>query len=115
MSINVRSITLAGGQTGQFGSSGRGLVWNLVASLMEVLPNHSIDINYGQTGAGGYLSPQFRPNEELFEACYQYDRRPLLLIEFRMRWRQELEQRLTSPDKAAVFDLYLRLTWQFGT
>ena len=32
-----------------------------------------------------------------------------------LRVRQELEQRLTSPDKAEVFDLYLRLTWQFGT
>ena len=44
-----------------------GLAWNLVASLMNLRPDHSLGLNYGRTDAGWLLSPQYRENEELLE------------------------------------------------
>ena len=38
---------------------------------MDFLLAQSIGINYAQTGAGWLISPQFRPNEELFEVLYK--------------------------------------------
>lgn len=97
-----------------------GLAWDIVASLMDFLPGHSIGVNYAQTGAGWLISPQYRPNEELFEIRYQWRpkwkaavfRRPPT-IEPRLRWREDLEQLIGSAQKRQVFDMYLRLTWEF--
>ena len=84
---------------------------------MDFIPGqegHNIGINYAQTGAGWLLSPQFRPNEELFEIRYQWEVDPYPLIEFRVRWREALEKRLSYQQKPEEFDLYLRMTWQFS-
>lgn len=93
-----------------------GLAWDIVVSLMDFFPKHSIGINYAQTGAGWLLSPQFRPNEELFEIRYIWNpRRPYFpLLEFRIRWREDLERVVGSTKKREEFDGYLRLTWEFA-
>lgn len=97
-----------------------GQVWQVVVSIMGFQPDHSIGVNYARTGAGWLLSPQFRPNEELFEIRYQwrpkwearfFSRPPL--FEPRFRWRKDLEQLIGSAQKRKVFDMYLRLTWEF--
>jgi len=97
-----------------------GLAWQAVLSLMDFRPGHSVGINYARTGAGWLLSPQFRPNEELFEIRYQW--RPTWRVRFfkrpplfepRFRWRKELEQLNGSAQKRKVFDMYVRLTWEF--
>ena len=41
-----------------------GLAWNVVASLMNIRPGHSLGLNYGRIDAGWLLSPQFQENEE---------------------------------------------------
>jgi len=94
-------------------SSVSGLAWNAVISLMDFLPTHSIGINYAQTGAGWLISPQFRPNEELFEVRYIWnpDKPYWPLLEVRIRWREELEQIVGMSQKHEEFDGYLRLTW----
>ena len=97
-----------------------GLAWDVVASIMEFAPGHSIGINYARTGAGWLISPQYRPNEELFEIRYQWRpnwggplfRRPPL-VEPRFRWREELVQLVGAAQKRKVFDMYIRLTWEF--
>ncbi|MGI9309050.1 MAG: hypothetical protein ACR2P6_07300 [Gammaproteobacteria bacterium] len=94
-------------------SSVDGLAWDVVASLMDFYPDHSIGLNYGQTGAGWMLSPQFRPNEELIEIRYQWRPDWFPLVEVRFRWRNELEQQVGTAQKRDVFDLYARLTWEF--
>jgi hypothetical protein len=91
-----------------------GLAWDVVASIMEFVPNHSIGINYAQIGAGWYLSPQFRPNDELFEIRYQWSPPRFPLLEARWRWREELEQEIGALQKRKEFDFYLRLTWRFN-
>ena len=90
-----------------------GLAWNVVASIMDFAPSHSIGINYGKTGAGWLLSPQFRPNEDLFEIRYQWRPEHFPLVEARIRWREDLDQLIGTVQKREVFDFYLRLTWEF--
>ena len=92
-----------------------GLAWDAVVSLMDFQPGQSIGINYAQTGAGWYLSPQFRPNEELFEIRYQWRGTILPLLEIRIRWREDLEQLVGADQKRNAFDGYARITWEFGS
>ena len=96
-------------------SSVNGLAWDIVISLMDFLPTHSIGLNYAQTGAGWLLSPQFRPNEELIEIRYIWNPgKPYWpLLEARIRRREDLEQLIGASQKREEFDGYLRLTWDF--
>jgi hypothetical protein len=87
--------------------------WDVVANIMDFAPDHSIGLNYSRTGAGWMLSPQFRPNEKLFEVRYQWGPDWFPLTEVRFRWREELEQQIGFENKQDVFDLYLRVTWEF--
>ena len=100
---------------GQLNGAGdlEGLAWDIVASIMEFKPGHSIGLNYGRTGAGWLLSPQFRPNEELVEIRYQWKHEDWPLLEVRVRQRDEIDKLLGSTRKRSVFDYYARLTWQF--
>jgi hypothetical protein len=89
------------------------LAWNVVASLMDFKPDHSIGLNYSRTGAAWLLSPQYRPNESLFEIRYQWWPRRWPLLEARVRWREDLEQLTDRARKRRMFDFYLRVTWEF--
>jgi len=88
-----------------------GLAWNIVLSLMDFKPNHSIGVNYGQVEAGWLLSPQFRQNESLAEIRYQWRKSRQLAFDVRIRQRRELEQRALSDRKQDELDIFLRLTW----
>jgi hypothetical protein len=88
-----------------------GLGWNVVLSVMDFKPSHSIGINYGQVGAGWLLSPQFRKNESLAEIRYQWRKSRQLAFDFRIRKRKELEQRLLNDGKREEEDFFIRFTW----
>ena len=88
-----------------------GLAWNVVLSVMDFKPSHSIGINYGQVGAGWLLSPQFRENESLTEIRYQWRKSRQLAFDFRIRKRKELEQQILSDQKREEFDYFIRFTW----
>ena len=88
-----------------------GLAWNVVLSLMEFKPDHSIGVNYGKVGAGWLLSPQFRQNESLAEIRYLWRKNRQLAFDFRIRKRKELEQQLLSSRKREELDFVLRFTW----
>jgi len=88
-----------------------GLAWNVVLSLMDFKPNHSVGINYGQVGAGWLLSPQFRQNESLAEIRYLWRRSRQLALDVRIRIRTELEQRMLSVGKHEEVDFFVRFTW----
>ena len=90
-----------------------GLAWEVMASVMNFTPDHSIGLNYGRAGAGWLLSPQFRENDELLEIRYQWRPSRLPVLEARVRWREELERLTGALQKREQFDFYLRLTWQF--
>ena len=102
-------------EASQLGDSGDvdGLAWNVVVSAMGFAPGHNIGINYARTGAGWLLSPQFRPNEELFEIRYQWRPEHFPLLEARVRWREDLQHLMGAVQKRDVLDFYLRLTWEF--
>lgn len=89
-----------------------GLAWNVAVSLMEFRPRHNIGVNYGQTGAGWLLSPNFRENEELFEIRYQWRPANFPAIDVRLRLREDIEQLTSVLTKQRVVDAFIRLTWQ---
>jgi hypothetical protein len=90
-----------------------GLAWEVMASAMNFTPDHSIGLNYGRTGAGWLLSPQFHENGELLEIRYQWRPSRLPLLEARVRWQEDLERLTGAVQKLDSFDVYVRLTWQF--
>jgi hypothetical protein len=81
---------------------------------MDIWPGHSAGVNFGPTGAGWLLSPQFAPNLELFEFRYQWRPRRGPLLEARARWQQDLDRLADADRELREFDFYLRLTWEFG-
>ena len=93
--------------------SADGLAWNVVVSLMDFAPNHNIAVNYGQTGAGWLLSPHFAPNEESTELRYQWRVRPAVLIEARLRVREDLVRESDAVRRSRVVDAFVRLTSSF--
>jgi hypothetical protein len=88
-----------------------GLAWNVVLSLMDFRPNHSIGINYGEVDAGWLLSPQFRQNESLVEIRYLWRKNQRLAFDFRIRRRKEMEQQTLTVGKREETDVFIRLTW----
>jgi hypothetical protein len=91
-----------------------GLAWNVMASLMEFRPGHSLGLNYGRTDAGWLLSPQYRDNEELLEFRYFWEQSSRLTIEARARLREDLDRLNTAVRKREELDGFVRLTWRFG-
>ena len=90
-----------------------GFAWNVMASLMDLWPDHSIGINYGRAGAGWLLSPQYRDNEELVEIRYLWRRRQNLAIDVRLRWRQQLETPVLETERVNEVDFFARFTLGF--
>jgi hypothetical protein len=89
-----------------------GLAWNVVLSLMDFKPSHSIGVNYGRVGAGWLLSPQFRQNESLAEIRYLWRKSKDLALDVRVRRRTDLEQLVGSDQKQSEVDFFVRLTWR---
>ena len=90
-----------------------GLLWDVALSGLDFAPGHSIGVNYARTAPGWLLSPNFRPNEELFEVRYVWRARATLFLDARARWREDLEQLVETQQRRQVFDVFVRLTWQF--
>jgi hypothetical protein len=90
-----------------------GLAWNLSASLMEFAPRHSIGLLYGRTGAGWLLSPQYRPNEEQIELRWSWRRTPNLVIDARVRLRDDLDPVGTATELRNELDGFIRATWRY--
>jgi cell division protein FtsN len=90
-----------------------GLAWNVVLSAMEFVPEHSIGLNYGRTGSGWYLSPEYKPNQELIQVRYQWRPKQFPMIEARIRRREDLQQQVNATRKQLEYDVSVRATWQF--
>jgi hypothetical protein len=91
------------------------VAWNVAASIMNFKPRQNVGLFYSHTGAGWLLSPNFAQNEQSFEIRYQWRPRNRPAIDFRVRWREDLEQQTGAVRKRERLDAFLRLTWQFGT
>lgn len=90
-----------------------GLAWEIGADLVEVFPNHSIGVIYGQTDAGWLISNDYRQNNELAEFRWQWKVTDPLRLEFRARWRRDLERAAGAPFLQRDRDVRLRATWKF--
>jgi hypothetical protein len=90
-----------------------GLAWNITASIMDFLPQHSIGVNYARTEAGWLISPQYTDNEQLLELRYVWRPTDRLTLDVRGRWRDELIQRVLEEPRRDPFDFYARITWSF--
>ena len=91
-----------------------GLAWNVTASIMDFVPNHSIGVNYAQTEAGWLVSPQYKNNERLFEIRYVWRPTGKLTLDVRGRWRDNLHERIIEDPDRNRFDFYVRFTWSFN-
>ena len=98
--------------TGDEGDVG-GLAWFAEASLMNIRPGHSFGVNYGRLDPGWLLSPQYRPNEETLELRYLWRFSNRGSFEFRVRWRDEIDQLTGSLRPEETFDAFARFTWLF--
>ena len=90
-----------------------GLAWNFTASVMDFVPNHSIGINYGETGAGWLVSPQYPNNGRLIEIRYMWRPNNRLTLDIRGRRRENLVQPIIQNPNRNRFDFYARFTWTF--
>ncbi len=91
-----------------------GLAWNVSASVMDIVPRHSIGLLYGQTESGWLLSPQFGNNEEQIEARWSWRIAKSLTVDARIRQRQDLHRHLDAKRKRRNLDVFVRATWQFS-
>jgi hypothetical protein len=101
----------ATGVTGM-GDAG-GLAWNITASIMDFVRNHSIGVNYAQTEAGWLVSPQYKNNERLFEIRYVWRPTGKLTLDVRARWRDDLRERIIEDTDRNRLDFFARFTWSF--
>ena len=90
-----------------------GLAWNVTASVIDFVPNHSIGINYAETEAGWLVSPQYNNNERLFEIRYVWRPNGRLTMDARVRRRDRLRQPVIEDPDQVSLDFYIRLTWSF--
>ncbi len=90
-----------------------GLAWNLTMSVIDFVPRHSLGFNYGQTGAGWLLSPQYQPNERLEEFRYVYKAQKNLTMEIRLRRRRELVRSTGISGSRQKLDAFVRITWRW--
>ena len=80
---------------------------------MDFLPKHSIGLNYGRTGSGWLLSPEYKPNQELIQVGYQWRPKQFPMIETHVRQRKDLQQQVSATQKKLEYDFSVRATWQF--
>ena len=100
-------------QDNAFKPSPDGLALAVTASVMDIWPSHSIGINYARSDPGWLLSPQYRDNEELFEVRYLWRKSDDFVVDARIRWREELDQKVTESQKLDEFDFFARVTLRF--
>ena len=87
--------------------------WQFGVDLHEFWPNQKMGIVYGQADAGQLISNAFRPNEEQFEARWQWRFAEDWRVEVRARWRYELDLLENAQQRRRDRDARLRFTYYF--
>ena len=90
-----------------------GFSWQLGADLVEIFPDHTIGVVTAQADAGWLISNDFRQNDSLAEFRWQWQVSKPLLLEFRARWRREIDLLAGVADKQRDRDMRLRATLKF--
>jgi hypothetical protein len=90
-----------------------GLALQFAVTLADVLPAHRFGLAYGYTEAGWLISPDFRNNDRLVEARYQWAFTRSHSFEARLRQRQELLQLTNAARRRSDLDGYIRVSLRF--
>lgn len=90
-----------------------GWSWHVGADLVELFPRHSVGLIYGRSDAGWLISNDYRQNDELAEFRWQWQVTDPLMLEFRARWRRDLDLLAGSALLQRDRDMRVRATWRF--
>lgn len=91
-----------------------GVAWNVSASVMDLLPGHSVGLLYGRTEAGWLLSPQYGANERQIEMRYSWRPDPDIMIDARLRRRKDLDRLAGAAQRADEWQFYVRGTVRYS-
>jgi hypothetical protein len=98
--------------TGSSGEAGA-IAWQAQVSFLDVLPDHSFALQHGQADAGWLISPDFRSNEILSEARYEWKISQRQAFTTRYRLREEKDRLTGATEKRRDQDVFLRYTLKF--
>lgn len=91
-----------------------GMAWNVSASAIDIVPNHSFGLLYGETGGGWLLSPQYSNNEKQIEARWSWRVDKDFIIDARIRHREDLATLNEPSNNDNMLDYFIRATWRFN-
>ena len=91
-----------------------GLAFQTTFNFIDIWPQHSVGLVYGQTSGGWLLSGDFGNNQELVEARYMWQVSKNQKFEARMRNREDIDKRTNAERKRREWDYYLRYTIKFN-
>jgi hypothetical protein len=91
-----------------------GVAWNVSASVMDFLPNHSVGLLYGRTDPGWLISPQYVNNEKQVELRYVWRPDPSIMLDARIRYREDLKRLTGFTERQSTTDIFLRATIRYS-
>lgn len=98
--------------TGASGRSG-GLAWQVQLSIVDFVPGHSFAVQHGRADAGWLISPDFRNNEVLSEARYEWNIDEKQTFTARVRQRDDMDLLTDAAQKRRDEDFFLRYSYKF--
>jgi hypothetical protein len=90
-----------------------GAAYQLALTLSDRSDRHRVGVVHGRADAGWLVAPDFRNNDRLTEARYQWRFARGRSFEVRMRHRRDLERPISAARKRDDVDGYFRVTWRF--
>lgn len=91
----------------------RGTAFQIKLNWLDFAPGHGIAFIAARAEAGWLLSPDFRPNNDLYEVRYQFKPAPQHTFEARLRQRSDIDKPLGAQRERKDVDFYLRYTLKF--
>lgn len=91
-----------------------GVAWNISASAIDFVPDHSFGLLYGETGGGWLLSPQYSNNERQIEARWSWRVDKDFILDARIRHREDLATFNEASNNDNMLDYFIRATWRFN-
>jgi hypothetical protein len=87
-----------------------GVALQVAVTLADLLPAHRFGLAFGYTEAGWLISPDFRNNDRLVEARYQWAFTRSHSFEARLRQRTDLLQLMNATRRRSDLDGYVRVS-----
>lgn len=98
-------------KTGVKGDAG-GFAGQLSLNLIDFIPGQGVALVLAHADAGWLISPDFRPNTDLYELRYQWKINRKNRLEGRIRLRQDADSIIGAAEDREDTDFYLRYTYK---